>query len=369
MTLESAVVGGGVVSDKHLSGLQNRPETKLVAVCDQDESRARTKAMEYDVDAYADTEAMLAHEELDWLHICTPVQSHLQLAEMALEDGIAVQIETPVTTSVGEAKSLERLARESEGRVSIAHGHSFSPVIQEATALLEDGRIGSLRSIDLLYAGESYPDEGDRSAWVADLPGGEFEEGLPNAIHTLLTLGGYPSTARSIRASAAADREYEGEFDYDGVQFSYATDEGVLCSGTVLASDEPSRTIRIQGNSGAIDVDLISQSLTVRDQKSQSATEEPTSPAVGQFISQFRSAVGEAFGTAKDTDDDGSAQGGEQDAYYSQIEHDAGAIQTGEPLSRPVVEGTWTLQIIETLRTTREEPTDSERIKLETDLS
>jgi len=361
MPLKCAVVGGGVASDKHLAGLRNHPKTDLVALCDRDESRARTKAMEYDVEAYADAEAMLAREELDWLHVCPSAHPHLQLAEMALEDGLAVQIETPVTTSVGEAKSLERLAKESEGRVSIAHSGSFSPVIQEATALIADGRIGDLRSVDLLYAGESYPDDVHRGAWTTDLPGGEFEGGLPDPIHTVLHLGGHPATARSIRASTAASRTYEGTFDYDGVQFSYTTEDGVLCSGTVLASDVPHRTIRVHGDSGTIDVDLLSQSLTVLDRDGKRTTDEAAGSPVGRLADRLRSAVGDALTTVQDTGDESPTT---QGAYYAQIERDARAIETGERLSIPVVEGRWTLQIIEALRATTAESTGGDRIRL-----
>ena len=111
MTLETAVVGGGVVSDYHLSGLTQCPDTELVAICDLDESRAREKATEYDINAYADFEGMLAREQLDWIHLCTPVATHLELARMAIEDGFPVLIEKPVTESVAVVVSESSVVR------------------------------------------------------------------------------------------------------------------------------------------------------------------------------------------------------------------------------------------------------------------
>lgn len=362
MTLECAVVGGGVVSDKHLSGLQTCPETELVAVCDPDESRARRTAMEYDLEAYADVEALLAREELDWLHLCTPVQSRLRLAEMALEDGLAVQIAAPVTSSVGEAKSLERLARDSEGRVSVAHSNSFESVLREVSTLLEDGRIGELRSLDLCYASEGYPNDvrsGTSSTVGSD---GEFEKGLLDPIHTVLGLGGYPSTAGAIRVGTAAHRRQEQGFEYDGVQFSYTTTDDVLCSATVVRSEVPHRTIQLQGDRGTLDIDLLEQSLTILD----GAQPQPTDAGTADLLNQLFGRVRDVVGNVSPGDDDGATQR-EQTPHHSQIERDARAIESGDPLSIPVVEGTWALQIMDAIRTATDGPTDDDRMQLETD--
>jgi len=361
MTLESAVVGGGVVSGKHLSGLQNCPETDLVAVCNSDESRARRLAMEYDVEAYADVEALLARETLDWLHLCTPVRSHLRLAEMALDDGIAVLIEAPVTPSVGEAKSLERLARDSEGRVAIAHSHSFEPVLQEAAAVLDDGRIGSLRAVELCYAGAGFADGVGCGAWSTDESGGKFETGLLDPIHAVLQLGGYPSAAGAIRAGTAAKRRHGQGFEYDGVQFSYTTADDVLCSGTVVASSVPHRTIQLHGDRGTLDIDLLTESVTVLDGERQPDTEEGTLDLIGRV----RDAIGTAL-SWEQTDSDCATQR-ERSPWDDQIERDARAIESGEALSIPVVGGTWALQIMDAIRTATDGPADDGRMQLETD--
>lgn len=366
MTLESAVVGGGVVSDKHLSGLQNCPETDLVAVCDLDESRAERKAMEYDVDAYADVEALLAREELDWLHLCTPAQSHLRLAEMALQDGLAIQIEPPVTASLAEARALERLARNSEGRVSVAHGHSFSPVVREATALIDAGRIGALRSIQLLYGGGNHPDDPGRGTRTPDFPGGEFEAALPTPIHVLLHLGGLPSTADAIRAGTATQRRDGESVDYDGVQFSYTTADDVLCSATVVASEVPQRTVQLHGEQGTLVVDLVSQSLTVRNGAQRPAAETDARGLLSKLVGRLQDAVRNARPTGGGTDDGWAPERDRNPTHY-QIERDARAIESGDSLTVPVGEGTWTLQIMDAIRESTDGPTDGDRIHLETE--
>ena len=106
MSLRSAVVGAGVVSERHLTGLDRNPRTDLVAICDLDEGRANEKALEHGIKAYTDLGEMLAEANLDWLHVCTPVATHVPLAIQAIEAGVPVLIEKPVAETVEEVEEL-----------------------------------------------------------------------------------------------------------------------------------------------------------------------------------------------------------------------------------------------------------------------
>lgn len=367
MTLETAVVGGGVVSDYHLSGLTQCPDTELVAICDLDESRAREKATEYDINAYADFEGMLARESLDWIHLCTPVGTHLDLARMAMEDGIPVLIEKPVTESVAEAEELERLAEEHDATVSVVHNHNFSPAMRKARGLIEDGTIGRLRSVDLLYAGETFPDDVRRGAWAFELPGGEFEEGLPHPIYMVLNLGGYPESTDAIQASASLVNEYTQEFDYDSVQFQYTTDDGVLCSGTVLASDVPHKVIQVHGDRGSIEIDVVSQSVTVLDRDYQASPKARALANVDHVLGRIQGTVENLVAVARRTVDDDWDSVRNLDSHSYQFGEEVRAIQRDEPTAVPVAEGTWTLRIIEAVRAAATTDDEGQTVPLSTD--
>jgi predicted dehydrogenase len=367
MTLETAVVGGGVVSDYHLSGLEQCPDTNLVAICDLDESRAREKATEYDINAYADFEGMLARESLDWIHLCTPVGTHLELARMAIEDGIPVLIEKPVTESVAEAEELERLAEEYDATVSVVHNHNFSPAMRKARRLIEDGAIGELRSVDLLYAGETYPDDVRRGAWAFELPGGEFEEGLPHPIYMVLNLGGYPSSPDAIQASTSLADEYAQGFEYDSVQFQYTTDDGVLCSGTVLASDVPHKVIQVHGDDGSIEIDVVSQSVTVLDRDYQASPKARALANVDHVLGRLRGTAENLVAVARRSIDDDWDSVRNLDSHSYQFGEEVRAIQRGEPTAVPVAEGTWTLRVMETIRATTADDAEGQAVPLSTD--
>ena len=367
MTLETAVVGGGAVSDSHLSGLQACPDTELVAICDRDESRAREKATGYDINAYADFEGLLARESLDWIHLCTPVGTHLELARMAIEDDIPVLIENPVTESIEEAEELERLAEEYDATVSVVHNHNFSPAMRKARRLIEAGTIGKRRSVDLLYAGETYPDDVRRGAWTFELPGGEFEAGLPTPIYTLLNLGGYPSGPESVQASTSLVNSYSQEFDYDSVQFRYTSDDGVLCSATVLASDVPHRVIHVHGERGTIEIDAISQSVTVVDREYRTSPKTRVLANVDHVLGRVRGTAETLAAVARRTVGDDWDSVRNLDSYSYQFGEEARAIQRGEPTAVPVAEGTWTLRILEAIRAAATNTGESHPLRLTTD--
>jgi len=366
MTLETAVVGG-VGSDTHLSGLQACPRTELVAVCDRDESRAREQATEYDINAYADFEGLLARESLDWIHLCTPVGTHLELARMAIEDGIPVLLAQPVTESVAAAEELERLREEYDATVSVVHEGNFSPAMRKARRRIEDGTVGAVRSVDLLYGGEPSPDDVRRGAWARELPGGAFEEWLPHPIYQVLNLGGYPASPESVQASTSLVGEYDREFEYDSVQFQYTTADGVLCSGTVLASDAPHRVIQVSGDRGSIEIDRLAQSVTVLDRDYRPSPKRRARANLDHILGRVRGTAEHLVAAARRTVDDDWDSVRNLDAHSYQFGEEARAIQRGGPTAVPVAEATWTLRIMELIRAAATDPTAGRTVPLSTD--
>ena len=239
MTLRTAVVGGGTVSGIHLSGLSRNPRTELVAVCDVDEERARELAAEWDVEAYFDVEDLVANADLDWLHVCTPVQTHLAVAKTAIEAGIPVQIEKPVTETYEEFEELASIAERHGVTVSVKHNHDFDPAMRAAMAKVDAGELGRVKGVDLIYTGSSLADDPNRGEWNFELSGGEFEEGLPHPIYLTLRAGGYPRDESEIQALTGLFGEYDMPFDYDAAQLSYVSEDGVLCTTKMLGGTKP----------------------------------------------------------------------------------------------------------------------------------
>jgi predicted dehydrogenase len=365
MTLRTAVVGGGTVSGVHLDGLSLNPRTELVAICDTDEAVARGIAQEYDVEAFYDVATMLEALDLDWLHVCTPVQTHLPIAKLAIDTGVPVQIEKPITETYDEFRELADYAREHGVTVSEKHNHCFDPAVRTATKKLREGELGDVRGVDVVYTGCSRPDDPNRGPWNLELAGGEFEEGIPHPLYLTLRVGGYPRSEDAMRATTALYDEYDHEFTYDGTQLQYVTDDGVLCTTKILGGTRPVRRILLHAEETSLTVDLLSQTVIEHDRDyKQSATTRALNN-VDEATDRLLSTVANARAVARR-----ARMSGDWDtlrllnAHYYQNDAESRALLAGDPDAMPVPlsESRWTSYLMEEIRETaaadRGEPED-----------
>lgn len=350
MALQTAVVGAGTVSGVHLRGLEKNPRTDLVAICDLDEDAARRVASEYHISAYADVSKLLENEDLDWLHVCTPPSTHLDISVQAMEAGVPVLIEKPVVETMAEFEELEAAAERTGVPCSVVHNHVFSPVMRAAVERIERGDLGDVRSVDLVYTNMTKPDEPNRGSWNFDLAGGEFEEGLPHPLYTTLRVGGFPRDNEAINAQPTLFREYDQDFSYDGVQVQYATDTGALCSAKILSGTIPQRYVVVHGEDQSLTADFISQTLLVHDRDYQDG-------AVEKARNNLDRAVDRVAGTVKNVRDvaEREFRGGfdremEMNSHYYQMDATAKALENGSPMPVPLEQAKWTVAITEVVR-------------------
>jgi predicted dehydrogenase len=350
MSLRTAVIGGGAVSEIHLSGLARNPRTELVAICDVDEETARELAREYDIVPYTDTTELLGSEDLDWIHLCTPVATHYPLAREIIEAGVPLLIEKPVTDTAEEAAALREFAADHGVPVSVVRNHLFTSAMREARAAIDAGDLGDIRAVEVTYVGNTWPDEPNRGAWTFDLAGGEFEEGIPHPLYVTLATGGYPESIDGAHAVTSRHRSYEQGFEYDGLTVSYATGSGTLCTATVLAGAVPQRTVDIHGSDRSLRVDLIS-GTTLRIERDYKASpvarlRNDVDRAIGRLggvVSNVRGAV-----RARRNDDWTTAR--DRNPHFYQFDREVdGLLTDGEP-AVPLENAVWTLRLMETVR-------------------
>ena len=92
--LKVAVVGVGGISGAHIPAWDEMENAELVALCD-----IRPERMEQYENKrhYTDFEEMLNNEEIDILDICLPTYLHADYAVKAMERGIHVICEKPIS--------------------------------------------------------------------------------------------------------------------------------------------------------------------------------------------------------------------------------------------------------------------------------
>jgi len=140
-----SVIGTGFWGRNHSRVFSELPNVKLEAVCDLDEERARDVAQKYGVSTvYSNYKGLLEDNNVDAVTICTPSNTHGELATAALRAGKDVLIEKPMAVEVTEARRILNLARKLDNIVSVGFIERFNPVVQKAKNMIGEGEVGEV---------------------------------------------------------------------------------------------------------------------------------------------------------------------------------------------------------------------------------
>src|SRR4030095_9915005 len=99
---------------------------------------------------------MLAQEKaradpIDAVAIMTPNDTHYPFSAAALDAGLDVLCDKPVTHDFAQAGDLVERARRQKRLFAIAHGYTAYPMTRYARQLVKDGAIGALRLVQVEY--------------------------------------------------------------------------------------------------------------------------------------------------------------------------------------------------------------------------
>ncbi|MDX2970263.1 Gfo/Idh/MocA family protein [Kribbella solani] len=139
-----AIVGTGGIAGSHARAVQSLPErAELVAAVDVDLGRAKEFAARWDIPAtYPDLTALLAAEQVDLVHLCTPPSSHVPLTVECLAADVDVYLEKPPTLSLDELDTLLAAEQKSAAQVACVFQHRFGSGAVRLRTLLADGVLG-----------------------------------------------------------------------------------------------------------------------------------------------------------------------------------------------------------------------------------
>jgi len=151
-TIKTGVIGTGFIGPAHVEALRRIPNIEVAALADIDDETARTKAQMLGIDAcYGDYRELLAREDIDVVHVCTPNHLHYTMSKEALEAGKHVVCEKPLATVSGEAEELTALA-EQKGLINAVHFNvRYYPLMSHIRQMVEKGDMGKIYSIHGSY--------------------------------------------------------------------------------------------------------------------------------------------------------------------------------------------------------------------------
>src|SRR5664280_230758 len=119
-----AVVGFGYWGPNLVRNIAERPEFRLMGLCESDAGRAAEFSRRYPSCAVEhDLDALLLDPRVQAVSIATPPRTHYDLVRRALEAGKHVIVEKPLATSAAHAEELIEIAAAAQ-RV-LMPGHTF----------------------------------------------------------------------------------------------------------------------------------------------------------------------------------------------------------------------------------------------------
>ncbi len=146
-TLSVACIGIGGMGGSDVDGMSGE---HLYALCDVDAKRGARSFNRYPgAKRYEDFRVMLEREgdHIDAVTVSTPDHTHAAAAMMALRMGKHVYCQKPLTRTIGEARALERAAREAGVATQMGNqGHSWEGT-RQIREWVEAGWIGTVREV------------------------------------------------------------------------------------------------------------------------------------------------------------------------------------------------------------------------------
>ena len=161
--LRLGVIGGGPgvwIGETHRTAAELARWWRVVAgVFSSDAARSRAAGPQLGIDAarsYGDVAEMLEKEArrtdpIDAVAIMTPNDAHYSYAAMALNAGLDVISDKPVSHDFTQACDLVARVRNSRHLYAITHGYSAYPMTRYARHLARSGELGALRFVQVEY--------------------------------------------------------------------------------------------------------------------------------------------------------------------------------------------------------------------------
>jgi predicted dehydrogenase len=110
--IKIGMVGAGHIANTHAACLQRIPEVNIAGIFDTTQEKAADMAERYGANTYHDLDSMLS--EVDAVYVCTTPKFHREAAIRAVESGIHVFCEKPLTVTVEDAEAIEEAVNRSD---------------------------------------------------------------------------------------------------------------------------------------------------------------------------------------------------------------------------------------------------------------
>ncbi len=264
------IVGTGIMGKLYARLISEHPQAELKAVAGITRESVQELAEGYAATPYLKHREMFNSGEIDAVYIATPDFAHYEIARDALEAGLHILLEKPMTTNLKEATALAALAEDKPDlKAMMRFGNRWSPPFVHAKKAIEDEKIGAVLSIsgslnDTLYV----PTKMIKWSYMTT-PGWFLMSHSLDLAWFLLK-----KRARSVHATGVKKKLLELGIDtYDLVHAQVVFEDGRIGnfqSGWIYPNSMPTTVTshyEIVGEKGSIFINMQQQTLTIAEKE------------------------------------------------------------------------------------------------------
>lgn len=224
LKLRSGIIGTGFMGSVHAHAVR-AAGGEVSAIAGSSQASAEAAAAALDARTAAESpEALIARDDVDVIHICTPNATHAELARKAIAAGKAVVCEKPLATSVEDARELTNLADRAGVVTGVPFVYRFYPAVREARDRILRGDAGRLWMLHGSYLQDWLVGAGATNWRVDSKIGGASRAFGDIGVHWC-DLMEFTTGHRITRLVAKTSRAYD-QRETSGLLSSVATEDG-----------------------------------------------------------------------------------------------------------------------------------------------
>lgn len=125
--IKFGIIGVGHMGSYHLNVVSGLASHELVGIFDARPDYAKEKAEQFETRAFASHEELI--RECEAVTIAVPTHLHYAIAKYALEQGVHVLVEKPITFDIAQAKELIDLAAAKKLVLQVGHVERFNGAV------------------------------------------------------------------------------------------------------------------------------------------------------------------------------------------------------------------------------------------------
>lgn len=246
------VVGLGNMGSTHIQGhLPQLPRLELTAVCDTNPARMEG----YDAAKFDTSEDLIRSGLVDAVLVCTPHYAHTTIGIDAMEQGLHLLVEKPI--SVHKADALRLISAHREGLVFAAmFNQRTDPRYRKVRDLVQSGELGEIRRAswtitDWFRTAAYYASGGWRATWAGE-GGGVLLNQCPHNLDLFQWILGLPDR---VTAHLGLGRFHDIEVEDQVTAFLEWADGKTAVFTTTTGEAPGTNRLEIAGDRGKLVVE------------------------------------------------------------------------------------------------------------------